>query len=289
MEVIKKINKVTFINLQNLWTSLNGIIIPKRLSVLMQKTGVVFYDEKFTFISEPSVGIVGLGGFPILWTEDTPCDCICISNTNCTIKITEITNSFYNMFSYAAYQTYLNPNDLEPKQMINLIKDKNHFSVAHLGYINLMVSGMSISVENEFNTQRDLIHIARLTENRTACQSYPCIIVLYPQLLEIHQRVYEFVNDQVLGFYKPDELLKGDFLESINALYSASKGTTVILSSTIRNLQKLVLGLNDQGKENEYKRVLAKINDNLSLLFPDFFKPTLKYHFKYPNHWDNNE
>lgn len=286
MHINKIIDNIRFVNARNLWASIHKTKQTNRASTLMMNVGVEFFDDECIFISKPSIAIMGLGGLPIYWDENTPKDHICIGNGS--LSISNITDFYYEMFSFGANHSYLNPYNLSYQKMISKLIDKQHFSVTHLGYINLIVSGISISVENEFNSQRDIIHISRLTENRTKSQCEPPIVVLYPELLQPSKEIYFKTLENLENYKKSNFISDLDFLEGRNALFPASKGTLIIISGTIKNLLKLTQSIGDVGKEEEYRRVLLKINDSLFGIFPDIFTPTKFYDFNLPKHWGND-
>ena len=78
-KVLKKIDGVQYINAKELWGSIVGIQSCERMRGLMTLGGVRFFDADRFLIAEPSINIVGFGGFPVLWGDKTPLDHIELS------------------------------------------------------------------------------------------------------------------------------------------------------------------------------------------------------------------
>jgi hypothetical protein len=129
--------------------------------------------------------------------------------------------------------------------------------------------GHSCGVENEFNSQRDLIHISRLTVARTQAQKDPPIVVLHEDHIPYYQRVLE-QTQQILRD-APATLSERGQLESRNLLFPAAKGSMMMITASLRNLQKLMPGMTDMGKEEEYKRILGKMKQVLGGVWRELF------------------
>jgi hypothetical protein len=76
-----------------------------------------------------------------------------------------------------------------------------------------------------------------------------------------------------------------NLIEASNLLHSSWKATIFLVSGTLRNFSKLLDNINDLWKEEEYRRILLLLNDNLYNMFPKFFKSSADFNFKYPKHW----
>ena len=66
--------------------------------------------------------------------------------------------------------SYLNPKGVPPQEMWKTVAKHSHFSVAHSAMLSFVICGHSCAVENELNSQRDVVHLARLTVARTNAQ-----------------------------------------------------------------------------------------------------------------------
>ena len=285
--IVKKIDGVRYIKAEKLWESIHGLEPSERARALMASGGVRFFDEEQFLIAEPTVSVIGFGGLPVIWSDETPQDQIELSLTKgASFHPSGVGEAFSRMMGIAGFCTYLNPKDISALDMSEKMRDLNHFSAAHTAIINLLILGASTAVENEFNCQRDLIHLSRLTEARTASQSLPSVVVLYPEFVDLFRAVYKETVRVLDGFARSETHYgRGDFLEARNVVFPASKATLFIISGTLRNLQKLVPSLSDGGKEEEYKRIIAKMNNTLAILFPDLFRHSNESGYTFPDHF----
>ena len=200
-----------------------------------------------------------------------------------------IRHNTLKMMGFSGNYSYMNPKNLEPEEMFSRTSEHGHFSTAHTVYINMLVAGHSCAVENEFNSQRDNVHLSRITVARTGAQNNPPVVVLYPdhvpafkEILDNTKEVLSKVRTTLLNPSNGSDL---DFKEVCNTAYPAAKGQAMMISGTLRNFQNIVGALSDSGKEEEYKRILALINDNLNTMWPEIFKPTKDYGYSFPVHW----
>jgi hypothetical protein len=147
---------------------------------------------------------------------------------------------------------------------------RGHGSVAHLASVTRLLAGFSCAVENELNGQRDLVHLARLTEARTAAQHDPPLCVIDARDLDLFREALAHAR-AALEAAPGDERGPADRHESRNLLFPAAKATMVLITGSLRALQKLVAAVDDEGRELEYRRCLAVIRGALSPLHPELF------------------
>lgn len=284
-DIIRKIDNACFINARNLWKSVEGVPIENRLSSILFSSGVSFFDEQHDFVKCPQVGIIGVGGIPVVWGNSLDKNKIALGTApEVGISPRDISENLLEMAAFGGYNSYLNPNDKNTDDLIGVLLDKKHYSTTHMLVLNIMILGASSSVENEFNCQRDIVHLARFTEARTKAQNNPPICVLYPELLGVAQDVLSQCRSSVSGFRSSIEKLTGNHLEASNIMFPAAKATLFTITGSVRNLLKLTSLLGDAGKEEEMKRVLALINNSLNALFPKIFPPTDSYGYRFPEH-----
>lgn len=274
MSPIRQIDGSNFLDSYRLWNSIQGIKSPERLRTLMTHAGVVFHDPNTrNFISEPVVGITGFGGIPVCWGTETPPDHIALGHLpGQSFVPRSLVVACEDMMGFGGFCTYLNPRDNTPSIMVDSMISQGHTSTAHSIVINFMVLGVSLAAESELNCQRDIIHLARVTEARTLAQSHPPVVVQYPEMVWMYQNVYAHV-EHVIGQAadRPPGASDLDLHEATNLIFPAAKGTVFILTGSVRNLQKLVSLGTDPGKENEVKRVLDLIKLSMAGLFPRLF------------------
>ncbi len=289
MEAYRDIHNARFIDSFQLWASVAQLSPEDKGRHLMKNGGVKFYDKGYLYVKQPSVAITGVGGIPLKWTEYTPTDTVELSCLpGISLSVPSLRQSMIDMMGFGGFYTYLNPRDQSPQSLQKIMADNQHFSTAHAVYLNFVILGISTAVENEFNSQRDIVHLSRLTEARTQSQSYPSVVVLFPEYLDTYKNVLEHTQ-QTLAQTEQSTLNKADNLEVRNLVFPAAKATILGINASLRNLQKLVAGIRDKGKEEEYRRVLAMINDSLAALLPEMFKTSSNQGFTYPSHFKESD
>jgi hypothetical protein len=289
--VIRDVQGVRFLDQFRLWEAVRDTTIVERSRALMELAGVQFWDDSMQLISKPSVAVLGIGGIPISWPDDAPENTIGLAVGSEMLTLAQLQRAMYAMAGFGACQTYLNPNNRSPEDLFDTACEAGHFSIGHVVSVNLGVFGVSTAVENEFNAQRDLIHLCRLTEARAAAQSRPPVVVLDAKLAPVALKALSTVESSLSDLFRSEyvgtrEQLLGsdlaigepvprrrqaDILEACNILYPAAKGTLFIISATLRNLQKLVGGRRDPSNEIELSRCLEMIEEQLCALAPKLF------------------
>jgi hypothetical protein len=68
-----------------------------------------------------------------------------------------------------------------------------------------------------------------------------------------------------------DDRAPADRHESRNLALPAAKATLVLVTGSLRAFQKLLSAIDDEGRELEYRRCLAALNDVLHPLHPGLF------------------
>lgn len=257
-----------WLRLDSLWQSAKGVPAKDRLTELMKAGGVQFFaDAEYPcqFVSKPVVAIVGVGGIPL---------------DKQGFDDTKVVDAFKAMMGYSASFSYVNPTD--PTQMFGIVADRGEFSVSHTCSLNIIILGLSTAAEIELDTQRDLVHLSRVTVARSASQDQPPVVALYPEALPIAKQMMAATRQLLGDSEKPDHLDKQDWREAVNLFQPLSKATMVMVSGSLRGFQKLLMSINDNGKEEEYRRILAQMNESLSALFPEIFVPNDSRNFNYP-------
>lgn len=282
--MIKHISSVPFLDTVALFKSISSTKSSHKLKELLAEAGTTFFDEERNFIKKASISVCGFGGLGFDFSKTSAPNALPIRNTTAELNFDELHHMYNPLQATGGFMSYLNTGNLASQEMIDIMAKHGHFSTLHLSYVNIAIFGISSLVENEINCQRDMMHIARITEARTSVQSQPPIVVLYPEQLKSFQKVYEATKKVRSSMPRKIGTSFRDAWESSNSIYPGAKGTGVIISITLKNLGKLVLLLNDNGKEEEFKRVLSQINDISHTLWPHFFKETNSYKYKLPKH-----
>jgi hypothetical protein len=242
--------------------SAQDVAAPERLLFLLKAAGCVVHPEHPRVVMGASVKLWTMGGLPIHALERRG------------LKLEEIADMACSAMGVAGSMSYLAlPGGSGAKAFEKVAGEHGHFSIAHAASVSLVVAGVSCAVENEFNSQRDLAHLARVTVARTKCQSRPPIVALDPKLAGVAALALEKA-DELTAQCAP--LLAGmdpkDADEFLGALYPAAKASAFILTGSLRSLQKLLAARFDLGKEREYIQALDAIHAVLSPLWPTIFK-----------------
>jgi len=260
---------VPCLDLARFWSSVRKLSPAKRLRVLLAEAGVTFHDPERDLVSAPAAALVAVGGLPLKrhgegWSlGDLSPD---------SALLTRVREAQRRAMGYASAMTYLNPKDTAPEVLLEAVLARGHASVAHVPSVTVLLAGLSTAVENELNGQRDLVHLARLTEARTAAQADPPVCVIDARDVPLFRAVLGHVR-ATLSTLPADDRAPADRHESRNLALPAAKATLVLVTGSLRAFQKLVSAMDDEGRELEYRRCLGAINDALHPLHPSLFRP----------------
>jgi hypothetical protein len=252
------------ISLGSVFDALAQVPAEQLLAGFLDATDVTWHEptnpDEPRFVSDFSVKIVALGGIPFIRMEDGQ---MALANSpDRPFDLCGYRSSIKSMMAYSGMMSYLNSGRLSVDEICAAMGLKGHSSVAHTVQVSLLVSGVSVAVENEFNSQRDLVHLSRITVARTSIQSSPPIVVRDTSMLDAYRRVAKVAAAERL-------LLVGsgrDFQESANQLFPSAKATAFIMTGTLRNLFKLTSTISDDGKEREFRDVLTQVYQQLKTL-----------------------
>lgn len=237
----------------------NNIQSNNKLQYIHEHMSGDFYDNEKTIMKGSKTAIVSIGGFPIELSDNGSLQLI-----GNDISINELTQSLYKSVGMSSFMSYLNPNNKSLNEIADSTLSKEHYSVLHMINISVLVSGISIGVEHEFSSQRDIIHLSRVTVAKTKSQSTPCLVLGNPQYYEIYKAVSNYTEEALKN-------IKIDDNETRNLLFPTAKASAVILTGSLRNMMKLVALKDSGGKETEFIKVLENINGLLNFVFPEIF------------------
>lgn len=246
-----------FISLGHVFDTLMNVPNEELLEEFLDITGVAWYEPAgpadSRFVKDFAVKIAALGGIPFVRMADG----LALANApHQPFSLNGYRSAIRSMMAYSGMMSYLNSGRLSVDEICDAMDLKGHGSVAHTVQVSLLVSGVSTAVENEFNSQRDLVHLSRITVARTSIQSSPPIVVRDPATLDAYRRV-------AMVAFAERALMSGkgrDFQETANQLFPAAKATAFIMTGTLRNLFKLTSSMSDDGKEREFRDVLARVD-----------------------------
>lgn len=173
-----------------------------------------------------------------------------------------------------------------------IVGDHGHFSVAHTTSISILVAGLSCAVENEFNSQRDLVHASRITEARTQVQDSPPLVVPDERLIPAYEAIMRTIDEERMSISSLESSASEtdaaanyrNIREALNLMMPASKATAIQLTGTLRNFQKLLDAQFDEGKEAEYRQILSYIRTPLNYYWPLLFERADEYR---PTYYSN--
>jgi hypothetical protein len=260
-----------FISLGSVFDALIDIPHAQLIAEFLDLTGVSWHDpanhDDPRFVKDFSVKIAALGGVPFVPMTGGE---LALANTpQQRFDLPSYQTAVRSMMAYSGMMSYLNSGRLSVDEISDAMNAKEHGSVAHTVQVSLLVSGVTTAVENEFNSQRDLVHLSRVTVARTSIQSNPPIVVRDADMIDAYRRITKVAAAE-------RALLSGagrDFQECANQMFPAAKATAFIMSGTVRNLVKLTAAVSDDGKETEFREVLTKVDRLLNVLLgPDLNK-----------------
>jgi len=234
---------------------------PQRLLSLLKAAGCGTHPQDDRFVIQPAVRLWCVGGLPAHELQARG------------MSLAEVARLTASTMGAAGSMSYLAmPGGTAEGVYQKVVVEHGHASVAHLVQVSLVVAGVTCAVENEFNSQRDLVHLARVTEARTDAQKSPPLVVLEPQLFSVYKQALDAITALVRAAEGQETgLSKKDSNEAINALFPAAKATMFVMTGTLRNLQKLLAAESDEGKEKEFRRALRLIRATLSPMWPELF------------------
>ncbi|MCV9963882.1 hypothetical protein OIU34_18560 [Pararhizobium sp. BT-229] len=250
-----------FIGLGYVFDALMNVPNEELLEEFLDATGVAWHEPSDAadprIVRDFSVKVAALGGIPFVRVADGH---LALANApHQPFSLQGYRSAIRSMMAYSGMMSYLNSGRLSVDEICDAMDSKGHGSVAHTVQVSLLVSGVTTAVENEFNSQRDLVHLSRITVARTSIQSSPPIVVRDPTMLDAYRRVAK-----VAAAGRAMMSGKGrDFQETANQLFPVAKATAFIMTGTLRNLFKLTSSMSDDGKEREFRDVLARVDQLL--------------------------
>lgn len=260
-----------------------------KLRALLEAGGASFYDDDHrNFLKSPMVSLVAIGGVPVRPTSTDTLEML-YGDVVVPVPLESIRKALRNQMGMTAMFSYLNRRAVPAEEMWEVVANLGHFSVGHAAHLSFVLVGHSCAVENEINSQRDVVHLGRLTVARTRAQKDPPLVVQLPELLpaykELRQKVEECVLSEVDKRPKSSSISIQDWQEALYLGWPSAKAHVAVLTGSLRNLQKLVGSIDDEGKEAEYRALLWQIAVACNILLPDMFPdPNKKFKWRPPDH-----
>lgn len=225
-----------------------------KLAFIHEAIGGKFHDKEKKIMTGCAVAIVNLGGF-VIEVKDNE-----LVLFNKPIEINDILDNYRKSIGMSSFMSYLNPKNKSLNDISKSTMELKHYSVLHQINISLLITGISIGVEHEFSTQRDIIHLSRITVAKTQSQSSPCLVLPDSKYINTYKKVLNLTQDIL-------EKEKIDNQEIKNLLFPTAKASGLIINGSLRNLIKLVELKNSGGKEDEFIAALIEIEKVINLIY----------------------
>lgn len=254
-----------FASLEHLFEALEHCSSAMSLKTFLTAAGVRWHEgEEPSIVADPTIKIIALGGMPFVRFNDG----IALASTPDTeFKIGDYRAATESMMGFSGMMSYLNSGRKTAGGMFAMLSENGEMSVGHTVTLSLLVAGVSIAVENEFNSQRDLVHLSRVTVARSAVQNSPPLVVHDPRYVPAFREAWS----TAVRLRLEADITDRDDLELANTIFPAAKATAFIMTASLRNLMKLLQQEQDSGKEREYRNALGKTRETLRVIWPGIF------------------
>jgi hypothetical protein len=246
------------------FNALNQTMIEKdlksyqKLPFIYEQMGGEFYDIDKQILKGSTVGLISIGGFPLELS----------SNGNLMIlgketTIVEVKEHLYKTVGMSSFMSYLNPKNKTLGELSEAVLSLKHLSCLHTVHISVLLCGITSGVEHEFSSQRDIIHLSRLTVAKTVAQNAPCLVLHNENYYEQYKKVLQLTQDVVNSSV--------DDAETRNLLFPSAKASAIILTGSVKNFLKLIQLKDSGGKEDEFITALKSIERVIQEIFAELF------------------
>lgn len=254
------IYKYPFLDFNKLNESLNkeNISSENKLQSIYEKMGGQLLAPQI--MSGSRVGICSIGGFPIHLGNEGQ---LLLGKSEYTIE--ELKTLLYETVGMSSFMSYLNPKNKSLGDIANTTLDMKHYSVLHTITLSVLVCGITSGVEHELSSQRDIMHLSRLTVAKTKSQANPCLVLRDKESLDVYNEVLQ--STQTILNKNPL-----NNMELRNLLFPSAKASSIMLTGSLKNFMKLIALKDSGGKEDELIEVLNNLEHALSLIFNELFE-----------------
>lgn len=254
-----KVFNYPFLDFNELNNQLNeeNVLSENKLEVIYEKMNGKFLDKKI--MSESVMGICSIGGLPIHLSNSGS---LILGKTEYTKE--ELKEQLYETLGMSSFMSYLNPKNKSLKEIADTTLNMKHYSVLHTINLSVFICGITSGVEHELSSQRDIIHLSRLTVAKTKAQNNPCLVLNNEEQLNTYKKVLDTVS-QILSETEQSNT------ELRNLLFPSAKASAIVLTGSLKNFMKLVALKDAGGKEEELINLLTKLENLLKSIFPELF------------------
>lgn len=256
------LNNDYILDLPTLMQEAFSVPVADRMARLLEMAGCNIDPP---FVKSRRVFLTAIGGLPLSPSTNG----ISIAGA-APLPLAEIENQLLKTASCSAAMSYLSPPaNRDGIPLAKTVLEQNHGSILHTINLSIFIAGISQACETEWNVQRDLVHLSRVTVARTAAQDNPLFVLpdnvalTYDQTNHLRQQLSDIADSRTA--LRQDGLPR----EFVNALSPVSKAQCLLVTGSLRNLYKLVSAKDDEGKEDEYRASLNDIYKMLTTLFPE--------------------
>lgn len=255
-------NKFPFADFNQINNEMNDLNLKshEKLAYMHTAIGGGFYDKEKTIMTGSAAAIVTLGSFPVELNKTGG-----LSFMGNDVSLAMVKHKLYQSVGLSSFMSYLNPKNKSLGAIAESTIELKHHSVLHQIQLGIMITGISIGVEHEFSTQRDIVHLSRLTVAKTSAQQNPCLVLRDIKHYDLYKAVLESTNKILAEHTDVDN-------ETRNLLFPAAKASGLLITGSLRNFMKLISMKNSGGKEAEFIESLLKIENLLEHVFPEIFK-----------------
>lgn len=229
----------------------------QKLPFMYEKMNGKFYDDEKNIMKGAVVGITAIGSFPVELSGNNK-----LMLLGHEVTIEQVKEQLNKTIGMSAFMSYLNPKNKSLDSIAETTLDLKHYSVLHTVNLSIAIVGLSSGVEHEFSSQRDIVHLSRLTVAKTKTQGNPCLVLRNYKYYDIYKEVLK--NTKMLL-----EEIKERDNETENLLFPAAKASSIIITGSLKNILKLISLKDAGGKEDEFIEILEKIEGLVKEIYPE--------------------
>lgn len=251
--------KYPFLDFNALNNEMNnqGIKSSQKLSFMYEKMNGKFYDDEKDIMKGAVVGITAIGSFPVELSDTNK-----LMLLGHEVTIEQIKEKLNKTIGMSAFMSYLNPKNKSLDSIAETTLDLKHYSVLHTVNLSIAIVGLSSGVEHEFSSQRDIIHLSRLTVAKTKTQSNPCLVLRNYKYYEMYKEILKSTKNLLGKIEEKDN-------ETENLLFPTAKASSIIITGSLKNILKLISLKDAGGKEEEFIEILEKIEGLVKEIYPE--------------------
>lgn len=234
-----------------------GIKSSQKLPFMYEKMNGKFYDDEKNIMKGAVVGITAIGSFPVELSDTNK-----LMLLGHEVTIEQIKEQLNKTIGMSAFMSYLNPKNKSLDSIAETTLDLKHYSVLHTVNLSIAIVGLSSGVEHEFSSQRDIVHLSRLTVAKTKTQGNPCLVLRNYKYYDMYKEILKNTKNILEKIEEKDN-------ETENLLFPTAKASSIIITGSLKNILKLISLKDAGGKEDEFIEILEKIEGLVKEIYPE--------------------